>query len=71
MLTATLFIIAPMWKHLQTKEWVHKMCCVHTQTHTHTGILLSHEGEGCTPSARFPPLFQKGDWITIAHSDNS
>lgn len=39
MLTATLFIIAPMWKHIPTKEWINKMCCVYT----HTGILLSHK----------------------------
>jgi len=57
MLTATLFIIAPMWKHLQTKEWVHKMCCVHTQTHTHTGILLSHENNEV--------LIHSTTWINI------
>ena len=48
MITAILFVTAKIRKQskwLLTEEWIKKMWCVRTHTHTHRGILLSHKKE--------------------------
>ena len=51
---AALFTIVKTWNNLS----VHQQVNGHTQTHTHTGILLSHK-EGNNPTSHI----QQQEWI--------